>query len=168
MPGRRIFGLGTPFVYEGRARIPATSRAVRGRRIFGRAAPLHGIETNKEQNNMTMEQFDILAENHLEEYFNTVHTDERPEDIYYCMEDMDNAFGHPWDAVRAAMYGGRYGHENDMFDVAMSYFVFNACGNIESLDKEELADYMKSKIDEDEFVKWCIENYPEDFDSIEE
>lgn len=71
------------------------------------------------------------------------------------MDSFDEYLDSPWEAVRSAFYGGRFGFDRDSFNPTDPYFRFNAYGNAESIPY--LEDYLKDIIDEESFYDWCVE-----------
>ena len=71
------------------------------------------------------------------------------------MESFDEYLDSPWEAVRSAFYGGRFGFDRDSFNPNDDYFRFNGYGNVESIPY--LDDYLKDMIDEELFYDWCVD-----------
>lgn len=93
-----------------------------------------------------------------------------------CPKDMEmlNEYTQ-YDALEAitrAFYGYRWtGIERDEpenFNPNDDYFAFNAYGNLISIPDYWYDEYLKSFIDEEEFVEWCVEQGYLDEDEDEE
>lgn len=95
--------------------------------------------------------FDKMIEDYGMEYLQETDSDNEPIDMDSFNDYLDN----PWEAVRSAFYGGRYGFDRDSFNPTDDYFRFNGYGNVESIPY--LDDYLKDMIDEESFYDWCVE-----------
>ena len=95
--------------------------------------------------------FEKMLDNYGMEYLQETNSDDEPID----MDSFDEFLDGPWEAVRSAFYGGRWGFDRDSFNPTDPYFRFNGYGNVESIPY--LEDYLKDIIDEEEFYDWCIE-----------
>jgi len=73
----------------------------------------------------------------------------------FKMEDFDDYFDSPKEAVRSVIYGGRYRHPEEDFNLMDVYFRFNSAGNVESFN--DIEGYLDDNIDEDLFYEWCKE-----------
>ena len=97
--------------------------------------------------------FDYMVENYGQEYLAENDPDSEP----ISMDDLDEYFRSPWEAIRSSFYGGRYGHKNDSFVPVDEYFAFNGAGNIISIPDFVLTEYLKDEIVEEEFYDWCVD-----------
>lgn len=95
--------------------------------------------------------FEDMMNDYGIEYLQENDSDNLPID----MDSFDDFLDGPWEAVRSAFYGGRYGYKNDSFNPNDPYFRFNGYGNVESI--AYLDDYLTDIIDEEEFYDWCVE-----------
>lgn len=95
--------------------------------------------------------FEDMLNDYGMEYLQENDSDNEPID----MDSFDEYLDSPWEAVRSAFYGGRFGFDRDSFNPTDSYFRFNAYGNVESIPY--LDDYLKDMIDEESFYDWCVE-----------
>ena len=95
--------------------------------------------------------FEDMLEDYGMEYLQENDSDNEPID----MDSFDEYLDSPWEAVRSAFYGGRFGFDRDSFNPTDPYFRFNAYGNVESIPY--LEDYLKDIIDEESFYNWCVE-----------
>ena len=113
---------------------------------------------NKTMNRMTERfnapkdwDFEDMLNDYGMEYLQENDSDNEPID----MDSFDEYLDSPWEAVRSAFYGGRFGFDRDSFNPTDPYFRFNAYGNVESIPY--LDDYLKDMIDEESFYNWCVE-----------
>jgi hypothetical protein len=95
--------------------------------------------------------FEDMLNDYGMEYLQENDSDNEPID----MESFDEFLDSPWEAVRSAFYGGRFGFDRDSFNPNDDYFRFNGYGNVESIPY--LDDYLKDMIDEESFYDWCVE-----------
>ena len=95
--------------------------------------------------------FEDMLNDYGMEYLQENDSDDEPVD----MESFDEYLDSPWEAVRSAFYGGRFGFDRDSFNPTDPYFRFNGYGNVESIPY--LDDYLKDMIDEESFYDWCVE-----------
>lgn len=95
--------------------------------------------------------FEDMLNDYGMEYLQENDSDNAPID----MDSFDEYLDSPWEAVRSAFYGGRFGFDRDSFNPTDPYFRFNAYGNVESIPY--LDDYLKDMIDEESFYDWCVE-----------
>ena len=95
--------------------------------------------------------FEDMLDDYGMEYLQENDSDNEPID----MDSFDEFLDSPWEAVRSAFYGGRYGFDRDSFNPTDDYFRFNGYGNVESIPY--LEDYLKDTIDEESFYDWCVE-----------
>ena len=79
-----------------------------------------------------------------------------PDDEPIDMDSFDEYFRSPWEAVRSAFFGGRWGNDRDSFNPTDSYFVFNGYNNAISIPY--LDDYLEDEINEEEFYNYCVDN----------
>ena len=85
------------------------------------------------------------------------------DDAFYNMDELDEIFTKgPWEAIRSAFYGGRYGHQQDSFTPCDEYFYFNGYGNLMSLPEYLIGEYIKDNVPNDEFRDWAYDNGYED------
>lgn len=99
---------------------------------------------------MKQEDYDELLRKYGKEYANETNLDS----LEY-MENLDMFFKNPYDAVKSAFHGGRYGFEQDKFNPNDDYFRFDG-KNIQSVPY--VNDYLHDVIDEDDFIQWCKDN----------
>jgi hypothetical protein len=95
--------------------------------------------------------FEDMLDDYGMEYLQENDSDNEPIDMDSFNEYLDS----PWEAVRSAFYGGRFGFDRDSFNPNDDYFRFNGYGNVESIPY--LDDYLKDMIDEESFYDWCVE-----------
>lgn len=95
--------------------------------------------------------FEDMLDDYGMEYLQENDSDNEPIDMDSFNEYLDS----PWEAVRSAFYGGRFGFDRDSFNPTDPYFRFNAYANVESIPY--LEDYLKDIIDEESFYDWCVE-----------
>lgn len=95
--------------------------------------------------------FEDMLDDYGMEYLQENDSDNEPLE----MDSFDEYLDSPWEAVRSAFYGGRFGFDRDSFNPTDPYFRFNAYGNVESIPY--LEDYLKDTIDEESFYDWCVE-----------
>ena len=95
--------------------------------------------------------FEDMLNDYGMEYLQENDSDNEPID----MDSFDEYLDSPWEAVRSAFYGGRFGFDRDSFNPTDPYFRFNAYANVESIPY--LEDYLKDIIDEESFYNWCVE-----------
>lgn len=95
--------------------------------------------------------FEDMLDDYGMEYLQENDSDNEPID----MDSFDEYLDSPWEAVRSAFYGGRFGFDRDSFNPTDPYFRFNAYANVESIPY--LEDYLKDIIDEESFYNWCVE-----------
>jgi len=95
--------------------------------------------------------FEDMLDDYGMEYLQENDSDNEPID----MDSFDEFLDSPWEAVRSAFYGGRFGFDRDSFNPTDPYFRFNGYGNVESIPY--LDDYLKDMIDEESFYDWCVE-----------
>ena len=95
--------------------------------------------------------FEDMLNDYGMEYLQENDSDNEPID----MDSFDEYLDSPWEAVRSAFYGGRFGFDKDSFNPNDDYFRFNGYGNVESIPY--LDDYLKDMIDEESFYDWCVE-----------
>lgn len=67
----------------------------------------------------------------------------------------------PLEAITRAFYGYRWlrfeRDEYEAFNPNDEYFTFNGYGNLVSISEYDYEVYMKSEIDETDFIEWCVE-----------
>ena len=95
--------------------------------------------------------FEDMLDDYGMKYLQENDSDNEPID----MDSFDEFLDSPWEAVRSAFYGGRFGFDRDSFNPTDPYFRFNGYGNVESIPY--LDDYLKDMIDEESFYDWCVE-----------
>lgn len=95
--------------------------------------------------------FEDMLDDYGMEYLQETDSDNEP----ISMDDFNEFFSDCWEAVRSAIYGGRWGFDRDSFNPTDDYFRFNGYGNVESIPYIE--DYLKDMIDEESFYDWCVE-----------
>ena len=96
---------------------------------------------------ITVEQFnEIIGEM---EYY---------DDEVYNMDDFNMVYGSdPYEAIRAAYNGGRYGFSQDQFNPYDDYFTFDGYGNVVSIPDYRLQDYMDHNF-KDDILDYVNEN----------
>lgn len=80
----------------------------------------------------------------------------------YPMDELEELTNYTaLDAITRAFYGyqwtGVKKEERDEFNPNDDYFAFNAYGNLISIPDYWYDEYIKSQIDEDYFIEWCME-----------
>ena len=80
----------------------------------------------------------------------------------YPMDELEELTNYtPLEAITRAFYGYRWSRidrdEPEEFNPNDEYFTFNGYGNLVSISEFDYEDYLKSQIDEDDFIEWCKE-----------
>ena len=86
------------------------------------------------------------------------------DDEPFPMDEFNEVFHAPEEAVRAAFYGGRYGFEQDCFNPNDEYFKYGVY--LESIPY--IDDYLLDIISKDDFVEWAKEQNYIDTSELEE
>ena len=83
-----------------------------------------------------------------------------PDAIPYSMGDFNDLNGcfnrNILEAIRRALYGGRYGFRNEPFNPDDEYYAWNRAGNLMSIPENLLPKYLMENIDEEEICDWCV------------
>ena len=95
-------------------------------------------------------------EDMLDDYGMEFLAENYPDDEPVDMDSFDDHFHSPWEAVRSAFFGGRWGNDRDSFNPTDPYFVFNGYNNAISIPY--LDDYLKDEVNEEEFYNFCVDN----------
>lgn len=92
-----------------------------------------------------------------------------PRDMESLEEEFRDTDSHVREAIQLAFNGYRYlpnkyGDKQikEPFNPNDEYYVFNSYGNLVSIMKDDLEDYLKDKIDEFDFMEWYNNYYGED------
>lgn len=123
---------------------------------------------------MTRDELDY--EELLRNYGNEYLQESDPDDCLYAMDEMDELFNESaYNAIQRAFYGYDYnprregdGGEREPFNPNRDWFGFNGYANLVSVEDYDYVAWMDSHIDDDYFIKWCMEqgyiDEPEDED----
>ena len=86
------------------------------------------------------EFFDEDAVGMINDYINY------PDGYIYRMDDFNEHFTEPWEAVRSAFYGERHGFTGDSFNPNDEWFTHNGYGNLVSIPYP--LDYLEDMLEE--------------------
>ena len=87
--------------------------------------------------------FDEDAVGMINEYCDYVNN---PDGYIYRMDELNEHFTEPWEAVRSAFYGGRHNFAGDSFNPNDSWFTYNGYGNLVSIPYP--LDYIEEMLEE--------------------
>ena len=103
--------------------------------------------------------FDNMLEEHANEY---LIENNDSDDALISMDEFDEFFKSPWEAVRSAFFGGTYRGDfnnthKESFNPTHDFWYLNGYGNAVSVEDIWVDDYYKDIINEEEFYNWCVE-----------
>lgn len=106
---------------------------------------------------MARNTYDFDLEELVENYGVEFLMEHGEEQYPISMDEFDEYFDSPYNAVLSAFNGGRYGFKQDPFNPNDEYFFFNSYGNPVSLNKYEYDKYLEDLVMdyEDEFIDYC-------------
>ena len=101
--------------------------------------------------------FDEMLGDYGIEFLNETNPDYAPYDMDE-FNDLTSYRNDPLEAITRAFYGERYHWKNDSFNPNDEYFAYNGYGNLVSINKYDLDEYLNDYVDEEEFYNYCVDN----------